>query len=97
MYKALEVDGTFDDCQRMVKQAFLDTEMTRDLCAVFCKFYQYSPPNTPKLLLLLVVQPTYAIYSNRYVCSVPSGNFGNLMGGLMAQSYGTPHRKVYCC
>ena len=96
---ALEVDGTFDDCQRMVKQAFLDTDINRKLNLAsansinisrlvpqsFYYFWAYAQ---------LKQQPRFDP-NRELVFSVPSGNFGNLCGGLIAQRMGLPvHRFV---
>ncbi len=96
---ALEVDGTFDDCQRLVKQAFLDTDINRKLNLAsansinisrlvpqsFYYFWAYAQ---------LKQQPRFDP-NRELVFSVPSGNFGNLCGGLIAQQMGAPvHRFV---
>src|SRR5688572_10913908 len=74
---ALEVDGTFDDCQRMVKQAFLDAELKK-------KFFLTSANSIN--IARLIPQSFYYFYAwgkvssqkKPVVFSVPSGNFGNL-------------------
>jgi len=90
---AFEVDGTFDDCQRIVKEAFADRELTgklkltsansiniaRLIPQTFYYFYAYSRVLTEK--------------RERVVISVPSGNFGNLTAGLMAKKMGLPISK----
>ncbi len=86
---ALEVEGTFDDCQKMVKEAFLDPELNRRL--------NLSSANSINIARLLP-QSLYYFYSygqvvdvGEEVCfSVPSGNFGNLSGGLLARRMGLP-------
>lgn len=86
--KALEVDGVFDDCQKLVKQAFLDKEL-RDRINI-------SSANSINIARLLP-QSFYYVYavsrirksgSPETVFSVPSGNFGNLTGGLLAHKMG---------
>lgn len=84
---ALEVDGVFDDCQEMVKTAFLDSEITRKLTSansiniarwlpqMFYYFYAYK--ELKKL-------------NKELVFSVPSGNFGNICAGIVAQKLGLP-------
>ena len=89
---ALEVEGTFDDCQRLVKQAFLDNDLTK---ALFL-----SSANSINIARLL---PQSFYYFNAYkqlhdknkplIFSVPSGNFGNLTGGLIAKKMGLPVNK----
>ena len=87
--KALEVDGTFDDCQAMVKAAFLDPELievknltsansinvARWLPQMFYFFFAYKQLKNKK---------------KKLVFSVPSGNFGNICAGLMAKKLGLP-------
>ncbi len=89
---AIEVDGTFDDCQRMVKQAFGDNEIRNKLTL--------SSANSINIARL-IPQSFYYFYAyaqlkdkNRpLVFSVPSGNFGNLTAGLLAAKMGLPVSK----
>jgi threonine synthase len=86
---ALEVDGTFDDCQAMVKKAFLDKELNQKL--------RLSSANSINIARLI---PQSFYYFEAYkqldpghhpvVFCVPSGNFGNLTAGLFAQKMGLP-------
>jgi threonine synthase len=85
---ALEVDGTFDDCQKMVKQAFSDTGLNEKLLL--------SSANSINIARL-IPQMFYYFYAIAQLSSpmppifcVPSGNFGNLTAGLMAQKVGMP-------
>jgi threonine synthase len=86
---ALEIQGNFDDCQRLVKTAFLDTEVT--------KHVNLSSANSINIARL-IPQSFYYFYAyaklkhigKPLVFSVPSGNFGNLCGGLIAQRMGLP-------
>ena len=90
--KALEIDGTFDDCQALVKQAFLDEDVN--------KKRNLSSANSINIARLV---PQSFYYFEAYkqiedkgkgiVFSIPSGNFGNLTAGLMAKRIGLPiHR-----
>lgn len=89
---ALEVVGTFDDCQKMVKNAFLDQQLNDKL--------NLSSANSINIARLLP-QSLYYFYAygqvmeaGRSVCfSVPSGNFGNLSGGLLASRMGLPIKQ----
>lgn len=88
---ALEVDGTFDDCQKMVKQAFGDKELNEAM-----KLTSANSINIARL----IPQSFYYFYaysrldkSRPLVFSVPSGNFGNLLGGLLAKKMGLPVYK----
>ncbi len=88
---ALEVDGTFDDCQRLVKQAFSDAELTDQLFL--------SSANSINIGRL-IPQTFYYFRAYQQLCSlgrplqfcVPSGNFGNLTAGLLATRLGLPAR-----
>jgi threonine synthase len=89
---ALEVDGTFDDCQRLVKEAFLDKELNQKI--------NLSSANSINISRL-IPQTFYYFYAysqlkktgKPIVFSVPSGNFGNLCGGLIAKKMGLPVHK----
>ncbi|MEX0779503.1 MAG: threonine synthase [Balneolales bacterium] len=89
---ALEVDGNFDDCQRMVKAAFADKELSQKL--------NLTTANSINIARLLP-QMIYYLYSvaqlkknhKPVVFSVPSGNFGNLTAGLLALKIGLPVKR----
>jgi threonine synthase len=85
---ALEVDGTFDDCQRLVKQAFLDDQLKKQLLLTSANSIN---------IARLIPQAFYYFYAwsrmkqqTKIVFSVPSGNFGNLTAGLIAKKMGLP-------
>lgn len=86
---ALEVSGTFDDCQRLVKQAFLDTDLRE-------QFFLTSANSIN--IARLIPQSFYYFHAwaqlkdraGKVVVSVPSGNFGNLTAGLLAWRMGLP-------
>lgn len=87
----LAVAGKFDDCQALVKQAFVDPEL---------KGLELSSANSINVGRLLP-QAVYYFYAHSRVApggeevvfSVPSGNFGDLMGGLIALKMGLPVKK----
>lgn len=91
---ALEVDGTFDDCQALVKQAFLDSELNEHMTLTSANSI-----NVARFL------PQAFYYFNAYaqlkkegkerelVVSVPSGNFGNITAGLIAKRMGLPIKR----
>ena len=85
---ALEVDGSFDDCQRMVKQAFTDRELNNKLFL--------TSANSINVARWLPQQFYYFYALQQWtekeppVIAVPSGNFGNLCAGLVAYRSGLP-------
>lgn len=95
--RALKVKGTFDDCQKLVKTAFTDTELRSK--------FRLSSANSINISRLLP-QSFYYMYSSLVVKNriphdskidnasiiavVPSGNFGNLTSGLIAAEMGAP-------
>lgn len=86
---ALEVDGTFDDCQKMVKTAFLDNELLSNM--------QLTSANSinvarwlPQLFYFLFAYKQAKSKGKEIVFSVPSGNFGNICAGMVAQKLGMP-------
>jgi threonine synthase len=86
---ALEVEGVFDDCQTLVKQAFLDRELNEKLMLTSANsiniarwipqslYYFYAFSRLPKM-------------SKKVAFAVPSGNFGNIGAGILAQKMGLP-------
>lgn len=91
---AIEVDGVFDDCQALVKSAFMDTELNRHM-----KLTSANSINVARFL------PQAFYYFNAYarmkelgkadnlVVCVPSGNFGNITAGLFAREMGLPIKR----
>ena len=91
---AVEVDGVFDDCQRLVKNAFMDSEL--------CEKMTLTSANSINVARFL---PQAFYYFNAYarmkalgkaselVISVPSGNFGNITAGLFAHRMGLPVKR----
>ena len=91
---ALEIDGTFDDCQALVKSAFMDEELNNHM-----KLTSANSINVARFL------PQSFYYFNAYaqldkigkagelVVSVPSGNFGNITAGIFAYRMGLPIKR----
>ncbi|WP_431137453.1 threonine synthase [Psychroserpens mesophilus] len=86
---ALEVDGVFDDCQDMVKRAFLDEELTNKM--------QLTSANSinvarwlPQMFYFMFAYKQLHKKHDKIVFSIPSGNFGNICAGMMAQQLGLP-------
>ncbi|WP_420322176.1 threonine synthase [Flagellimonas sp.] len=90
--EAIEVNGTFDDCQRMVKTAFLDTEITNQK-----KLTSANSINIarwlPQLFYFLFAYKQAKSKGKEIVFSVPSGNFGNICAGMVAQKLGMPVKQ----
>jgi threonine synthase len=84
---ALEIDGVFDDCQEMVKTAFLDEEITKTLTSA-------NSINVarwlPQMFYFFFAYKELHNKHKELVFSVPSGNFGNICAGIMAQKLGLP-------
>ncbi|MBO0340172.1 threonine synthase [Flagellimonas profundi] len=87
--EAMEVDGVFDDCQRMVKTAFLDADITDHK-----KLTSANSINVarwlPQLFYFLFAYKQAKSKGKEIVFSVPSGNFGNICAGMVAQKLGMP-------
>ncbi len=91
---ALEVDGTFDDCQALVKSAFMDEELNSIL-----KLTSANSINVARFL----PQSFYYFYAyaqlkkmgkaDNVVMCVPSGNFGNITAGLFGKRMGLPLKR----
>ena len=85
---AVAVRGTFDDCQRLVKQAFADDDLRAHVWL--------TPANSINLGRLLPQVFYYCVLAHLKtdpIVSVPSGNFGNLTAGLIAKRIGLPVRR----
>ncbi|MBN1144465.1 MAG: threonine synthase [Bacteroidales bacterium] len=90
--KIIALKGKFDDCQALVKQAFTDPDL---------EYLNLSSANSINIGRL-IPQSFYYFYAwaqlarpdEDIIFSVPSGNFGNMMGGLIARKMGLPVRKM---
>ena len=84
---ALEVNGVFDDCQDMVKTAFLDSEINRVLTSAnSINIARW----LPQMFYFFFAYKQIYKQQKDVVFSVPSGNFGNICAGIMAQKLGLP-------
>ncbi len=86
--KALEVDGVFDDCQDMVKQAFLDSSL---------KSKNLTSANSiniarwlPQAFYFFLAYKQLKSQNKEIIVSCPSGNFGNICAGVLAKKLGLP-------
>jgi threonine synthase len=86
---ALEVDGVFDDCQDMVKQAFLDTELTSQMRLTSANSINVARW-LPQMFYFFFAYQQLCKKHKEIVFSVPSGNFGNICAGMMAKKLGLP-------
>ena len=82
---ALAVEGSFDDCQHLVKQAFGDEELKKRLV-----LSSANSINISRLIPQVVYYAAASGQAQNTVFSVPSGNFGNLISGLYAWKFGLP-------
>ena len=85
---ALEVDGVFDDCQEMVKTAFLDTSLSS------INLTSANSINVarwlPQMFYYFIAYRALKNKNKKLVFSVPSGNFGNVCAGIMGRQMGLP-------
>jgi threonine synthase len=89
---AIEIDGTFDDCQHLVKTAFMDNDLKQRLFLTSANSIN---------IARLIPQSFYYFYAwsrlsqlgKDVAFAVPSGNFGNLTAGLLAMQMGLPIKK----
>ncbi len=86
---ALAIDGTFDDCQRLVKEAFLDTDLNQALLLSSANSINIARL-LPQMLYYFRAVAQLPEGSPGPVIIVPSGNFGNLTAGLFARRMGLP-------
>jgi threonine synthase len=86
---ALEVSGTFDDCQQMVKQAFTDEELNKKLFLTSANSINVARW-LPQQFYYFFAYRQWADKKNPPVISVPSGNFGNICAGILAHVSGLP-------
>ncbi len=86
---ALEIEGTFDDCQQMVKEAFMDEEINEKLFLTSANSINIARW-LPQQFYYFLAYKQWADKGNPPVISVPSGNFGNICAGLLAKQSGLP-------
>jgi threonine synthase len=86
---ALEVAGTFDDCQRLVKQAFSDEELNKRTWLTSANSINIGRL-LPQMFYHVAAYRQLPVASVPLIVSVPSGNFGNLTAGIFAKRIGLP-------
>jgi threonine synthase len=89
---ALEIDGTFDDCQALVKSAFMDEDLKKKLTITSANSINVAR-FLPQAFYYFNAFAKLEDKSRKIVFSVPSGNFGNLTAGLFAKRMGLPVSK----
>jgi threonine synthase len=89
---ALEVAGTFDDCQRLVKQAFSDAELNNRAWLTSANSINIGRL-LPQMFYHVAAYRQLPVASVPLIVSVPSGNFGNLTAGVFAKRIGLPVAK----
>lgn len=90
---ALEIDGTFDDCQHLVKTAFLDDELNEKLIltsANSINVARFLPQAFYYFNAFARLKESGVLENKELVFSVPSGNLGNITAGLFAREMGLP-------
>jgi threonine synthase len=90
---ALEVDGTFDDCQAMVKKAFLDEDLSNNINLTSANSINIARWLPQMFYFFFSYRDFKLSHSDKIAFSVPSGNFGNLCAGMMAKEMGLPINK----
>jgi threonine synthase len=85
----LEVAGVFDDCQRMVKEAFLDEELNQEMLLTSANSINIARW-IPQCLYYFHAWAQLPDKGKKLAVSVPSGNFGNLGAGILAERMGLP-------
>ena len=86
---ALEIEGSFDDCQQMVKDAFTDSEIKKKRFLTSANSINVARW-LPQQFYYFFAYKQWPDKNNPPVISVPSGNFGNICAGLLAQHSGLP-------
>ena len=89
---ALEVAGSFDDCQRLVKQAFSDAELNKRTFLTSANSINVARL-LPQMFYHVAAYRQLPVASVPLIVSVPSGNFGNLTAGIFAKRIGLPVAK----
>lgn len=91
--RAIEIDGTFDDCQHLVKQAFADDELNGKLRLTSANSINISRLIPQTFYYFNAVAQLFRMGKRQVVFSVPSGNFGNIAAGLLAYKMGLPVKQ----
>lgn len=90
---AIEVDGTFDDCQRMVKEAFMDAELNSKITLTSANSINLARLLPQSVYYHFGVAQLMAQGKKDITICVPSGNFGNIAAGMVAAQMGLPVKR----
>ena len=93
---AIEVDGVFDDCQRLVKSAFMDEELNRKMMltsANSINVARFLPQAFYYFNAVARISSLLSSHSSNLVMCVPSGNFGNICAALFGHEMGLPVKR----
>ncbi|KGI61070.1 threonine synthase [Prevotella sp. S7 MS 2] len=93
---AIEVDGVFDDCQALVKQAFMDNQLNNHMkltSANSINVARFLPQAFYYFNAYAQLKQLHQLDGKEMVVCVPSGNFGNITAGLFAQHMGLPIKR----
>lgn len=95
---ALEVDGNFDDCQRLVKEAFADNSLREKIFLTSANSINVARWLPQQLFYFYAYKQWKMRFAKAPVVAVPSGNFGNICSGMVAARSGIPVKKfVVAC
>jgi threonine synthase len=87
---ALEVKGSFDDCQNLVKQAFSDEEINSQLFLTSANSINVARWLPQQIYYLIALKQWIQHHKKQPVICIPSGNFGNICAGILAHFRGLP-------
>lgn len=91
--RAIEIDGTFDDCQHLVKQAFADAELNSRMRLTSANSINISRLIPQTFYYFNSLAQLFRMGKRDVIFSVPSGNFGNIAAGLLAYKMGLPVKR----
>jgi threonine synthase len=91
--RAIEIDGTFDDCQALVKQAFADVELNSRMSLTSANSINISRLIPQTFYYFNSLAQLFRLGKREVMFAVPSGNFGNIAAGLLACKMGLPVKQ----
>jgi threonine synthase len=91
--RAIEIDGTFDDCQALVKQAFADVELNSRMRLTSANSINISRLIPQTFYYFNSLAQLFRLGKREVMFAVPSGNFGNIAAGLLACKMGLPVKQ----